>query len=44
MPWRQMMMDEETMSEVDHGVKQHIEGGLVVVTSLINKIPNLGGN
>ncbi|XP_053399349.1 probable methyltransferase TARBP1 [Mercenaria mercenaria] len=43
MPWRQMMLDEETMSEVDHGVKQHIEGGLVVVTSLINKIPNLGG-
>lgn len=44
MPWRQMMLDEEAMSEVEHGVKQHIEDRLVVVTSLINKVPNLGGN
>ncbi|KAL4238154.1 hypothetical protein ACF0H5_002865 [Mactra antiquata] len=43
MPWRQMMLDEETIQEVDHGVKQVNNHGLVVVTSLINKVPNLGG-
>ena len=43
MPWRQMLLDEEVVTEVEHGVKQEPGGGLVVVTSLINKIPNLGG-
>lgn len=44
MPWRQMMLDEEVVTEVEHGVKQPAGGGLVVVTSLISKVPNLGGN
>ena len=43
MPWKQMVPDEETTQEVDYGVKQRHEEGLVVVTSLISKIPNLGG-
>lgn len=43
MPWRQMLLDEEVVSEVEHGVKQESGEGLVVVTSLINKVPNLGG-
>ncbi|XP_052769493.1 probable methyltransferase TARBP1 [Mya arenaria] len=43
MPWRQMLLEEEVVSEVDHGVKVGPTDGLVVVTSLINKVPNLGG-
>ena len=38
-----MVPDEETTQEMDYGVKEHHEEGLVVVTSLISKIPNLGG-
>ena len=43
MPWKQMVPDDETAQEINFGVKQQIEEGLVVVTSLITKIPNLGG-
>ena len=43
MPWKQMVPDEETAQEMDYGVKEHHEEGLVVVTSLISKVPNLGG-
>ena len=43
MPWKQMVPDEETALEIDHGVKSRNEDGLIVVTSLINKVPNLGG-
>ena len=43
MPWKQMVPDEETSQEIEFGVKEHKQEGLVVVTSLISKIPNLGG-
>ena len=44
MPWKQMVPDDETAQEINFGVKQHKQEGLIVVTSLISKIPNLGGN
>ena len=43
MPWKQMVPDEETTQEMEYGVKERHEDGLVVVTSLISKVPNLGG-
>ena len=43
MPWKQMVPDDETAQEINFGVKQHKQEGLIVVTSLISKIPNLGG-
>ena len=38
-----MVPDEETTQEMEYGVKERHEDGLVVVTSLISKVPNLGG-
>ena len=43
MPWKQMMPDDNVTEEIEHGVKQRDKDGLVVVTSLIKKVPNLGG-
>ena len=43
MPWQQMALEEDVVAKVEHGVKQPVGAGLVVVTSLINKVPNLGG-
>ncbi|KAH3845200.1 hypothetical protein DPMN_087475 [Dreissena polymorpha] len=43
MPWQQMALEEDVVAEVEHGVKPPVGAGLVVVTSLINKVPNLGG-
>ncbi|KAH9519623.1 hypothetical protein Btru_003171 [Bulinus truncatus] len=42
MPWRQMSPDQETEAELDLQ-RQKRAGHLVLVTSLIDKIPNLGG-
>ncbi|XP_060062675.1 probable methyltransferase TARBP1 [Ylistrum balloti] len=43
MPWRMMTPDEEAQEELDFCKKRHQAGGLVLVTSLIEKLPNLGG-
>ncbi|KAL3874090.1 hypothetical protein ACJMK2_037153 [Sinanodonta woodiana] len=43
MPWKVMVPDEETTLELEHGIKTLEMEGLVVVTSLIDKTPNLGG-
>ncbi|KAK6998100.1 methyltransferase TARBP1 [Biomphalaria glabrata] len=42
MPWRQMSPDQETEAELDF---QRVKptGRLILVTSLIDKVPNLGG-
>ena len=46
-PWRSMFPEEEEEDEEwagpDKGKKKHLPGGLIVVTSLIDKVPNLGG-
>ncbi|XP_041351948.1 probable methyltransferase TARBP1 isoform X2 [Gigantopelta aegis] len=42
MPWRLMTPDEESF-DYEFKKKLHKPGGLVLVTSLIEKIPNLGG-
>jgi len=42
-PWRQMLLDEVATSEVEHGLKPAPRPGLTLVTSLIDKVPNLGG-
>lgn len=43
MPWRLMIPDEEVQDELEYSNRKRDEGGLIVVTSLIDKIPNLGG-
>ncbi|XP_021353649.1 probable methyltransferase TARBP1 [Mizuhopecten yessoensis] len=43
MPWRLMTPDDEAQEELDFCKKRHQAGGLVLVTSLIEKLPNLGG-
>ncbi|XP_012945987.2 probable methyltransferase TARBP1 [Aplysia californica] len=43
MPWRQMSPDQETEAELASQRRKKAEGGVIVVTSLIDKIPNLGG-
>ncbi|XP_033733974.1 probable methyltransferase TARBP1 [Pecten maximus] len=43
MPWRMMTPDDEAQEELDFCKKRHQAGGLVLVTSLIEKLPNLGG-
>ena len=44
-PWLSMLPAQELEPELldDYQRKQEKEGGLVLVTSLIDKIPNLGG-
>ncbi|CAH1792155.1 unnamed protein product, partial [Owenia fusiformis] len=42
-PWRQMLPDEDMLHDIDGARKKHTPGGLVLVTSLINKPTNLGG-
>ncbi|GFR98332.1 tRNA (guanosine(18)-2'-O)-methyltransferase [Elysia marginata] len=44
MPWRQMSPDQDTEAELTSKQRQRgLDGGLVLVTSLIDKVPNLGG-
>ncbi|RUS72993.1 hypothetical protein EGW08_019241 [Elysia chlorotica] len=44
MPWRQMSPDQDTEAELASSQRQKgRDGGLVLVTSLIDKVPNLGG-
>lgn len=43
MPWRLMLPDDEVQEELEYSNRKRDEEGLVVVTSLIDKIPNLGG-
>ena len=38
-----MIPDEEVQDELEHCNRKKDEEGLIVVTSLIDKIPNLGG-
>jgi hypothetical protein len=46
MPWRVMLPETELDADLleDYNRKQHKAGGMVLVTSLVDKIPNLGGN
>lgn len=43
MPWRLMNPDEEVMEELEYAKRQRQSDGLILVTSLIDKVPNLGG-
>ncbi|XP_046546005.1 probable methyltransferase TARBP1 isoform X2 [Haliotis rubra] len=44
MPWRLMTPDEDSNPDNEMNVKKvHKAGGLVLITSLIDKLPNLGG-
>ncbi|XP_076099114.1 tRNA (guanosine(18)-2'-O)-methyltransferase TARBP1-like isoform X1 [Mytilus galloprovincialis] len=43
MPWKLMLPDDEVQDELEYSNKKRDDDGLVVVTSLIDKIPNLGG-
>lgn len=43
MPWKMMTPDDDAQEELDFCKKQHQAGGLILVTSLIEKLPNLGG-
>ncbi|CAL1534024.1 unnamed protein product [Lymnaea stagnalis] len=43
MPWRQMSPDQETESELTSQRQKKSDEGLILVTSLVDKIPNLGG-
>ena len=43
-PWRSMVPEQDLqLDTASYSKKQHSLGGLVLVTSLIDKIPNLGG-
>lgn len=45
-PWRGMLPDQDLELDISsngQSKKQSKAGGLVVVTSLIDKVPNLGG-
>lgn len=43
MPWRLMNPDDEVVEELEYAKRQHKSNGLILVTSLIDKVPNLGG-
>lgn len=43
MPWKLMIPDEEVQDELEYSNRKKDDEGLIVVTSLIDKIPNLGG-
>ena len=43
MPWRQMAPDQETEAEIASQRGNNTEDGVIVVTSLVDKVPNLGG-
>lgn len=43
MPWRLMNLDDEVVEELEYAKRQHKSNGLILVTSLIDKVPNLGG-
>ena len=43
MPWRLMNPDDEVMEELEYAKRRHRSDGLILVTSLIDKVPNLGG-
>lgn len=43
MPWRLMNPDDEVMEELEYAKRQRQSDGLILVTSLIDKVPNLGG-
>ena len=45
MPWRAMIPEAELEADLveEYSKKRQQSGGLVLVTSLIDKIPNLGG-
>ncbi|KAL5008404.1 hypothetical protein ScPMuIL_013985 [Solemya velum] len=43
MPWRLMSPDEEIQAELEFSRKCHKQQGLILITSLIDKVPNLGG-
>ncbi|CAG5120656.1 unnamed protein product, partial [Candidula unifasciata] len=43
MPWRQMTPSEETEAELVSQRLRRPDDGLILVTSLIDKVPNLGG-
>lgn len=43
MPWKLMLPDDEVQDELEYSNRKRDDDGLVVVTSLIDKIPNLGG-
>lgn len=42
-PWRLMTPDSHVEQEYTCRKKGYKPGGLILVTSLINKVPNLGG-
>lgn len=43
MTWRLMNPDDEVVEELEYAKRQHKSNGLILVTSLIDKVPNLGG-
>lgn len=43
MPWRQMVPDEVSNDDLEMERLTQPKDGLVLVTSLIDKLPNLGG-
>lgn len=43
MPWRLMNPDDEVVEELEYAKRQHKSNELILVTSLIDKVPNLGG-
>ena len=46
MPWRHMDPDDEALEQLEYSRSSPDRGGqdgLILVTSLIEKIPNLGG-
>ena len=42
-PWRLMVPDSQAEPEYSYRRKGRKSDGLILVTSLINKVPNLGG-
>lgn len=38
-----MNPDDEVVEELEYAKRQHKSNGLILVTSLIDKVPNLGG-